>query len=190
MVELSFEYQLASVAGIFILLAAATLWAARREYRMHARLSAIGIIAILAVFVVQAILAGLAFWGVQGFHWPAFGPLVILGILLILAGLGVLIAALHAVGSFRRSLGRFSGPLITTGIYGLTRHPQYVSYGLVQLGAMLIWWTPFAWVGIVSYLLFAAGLIWIEEEHLHRAFGQAYRDYCRQTAIFPGLPKK
>lgn len=77
--------------------------------------------------------------------------------------------------------------LVTQGPYGYIRHPLYTALFLGYLGTLLalqswalVWWFP---VFIASYLIFAKE----EETVMARGFGDAYRDYRRQTGMF--LPK-
>jgi protein-S-isoprenylcysteine O-methyltransferase Ste14 len=113
--------------------------------------------------------------------WPLSNVLRFgLGGLLIVVGLALMAAAF---GLFR-STGQDPKPwestpeIISTGIYGFTRNPMYVSMGVLQAGIGLtienIWvvlLVPATWTTI--YLI----AIRHEEAYLERKFGSVYQDY-------------
>lgn len=91
---------------------------------------------------------------------------------------------------------RFSGlvaiqpghTLVTTGVYGVIRHPSYLGLLVGSLG----WALAFrAGVGVVLTLLLLPPLlarIHAEERLLRGQFGQEYDAYCARTArLLPGL---
>lgn len=109
---------------------------------------------------------------------------------------------LYAVGGVLRLwpvrlLGnRFSGlvaiqpghTLVTTGIYGVIRHPSYLGLILNSLG----WGLAFrSWVGVVLTVLILVPLvarIRAEEAFLRSEFGEAYNAYrARTSRLIPGL---
>lgn len=103
-----------------------------------------------------------------------------LGGLLVIAGLGLIAAAL---GRFRRT-GQDPKPWLSTpeiismGVYRFTRNPMYLSMGLLQggLGVLL----ANAWVVLLVPVTWTTiGLIAIrhEEAYLEAKFGAAYVDY-------------
>lgn len=129
------------------------------------------------------------------FHiWPAVlgkeiisaEPLKFLGVALWLAALGVYLAALKAFGaSWRLRVGSAdAAPLVTGGIFGVSRNPIYVSFVCMGFGTFLI-------LGQLIFLLIAlAGLpllhrrILREEEFLQTTHGEAYQKYCHQTGRY------
>ncbi len=127
---------------------------------------AVGVLLEHFVLPISPSLSGFVRFGVGG--------------LLIVAGLGLLAAAF---GLFR-STGQDPKPwastpeIISTGIYGYTRNPMYVSMGLLQVGIGLtlsnLWvvlLVPVSWTAI--YLI----AIRNEEAYLERKFGKVYLDY-------------
>ena len=105
------------------------------------------------------------------------------GILLCLAGLGLLLLSLVAFGkSFRVGIDvDHPDKLVTTGVFAVSRNPIYVAFGCVLLGQFLVFPN---WILLV-YL--AAG-VWLfhrqisrEEEFLRQHYGQEYEDYCRRV---------
>lgn len=111
------------------------------------------------------------------------------------AGTGALLAAIYVallVGSVASWRGVHSGhlvvdaqALVTTGLYGIIRHPLYV-------GAFVLWVA----VAVADLSLIAAAvailyvtptyLVYIhrEEEMLQGAFGDAYLNYCSRVPRF------
>jgi protein-S-isoprenylcysteine O-methyltransferase Ste14 len=112
----------------------------------------------------------------------AAGPLMLLGGLLILAGVIVLSAAW-------RTLYMAQGNLVTRGPYAVVRHPQYSALFLVIVGALVQWPTIptllMAPILVVAYVRLA----WREEAEMEARFGAAYRRYRRQVHGFvPAMP--
>ena len=105
------------------------------------------------------------------------------GILLCLAGLGLLLLSLVAFGkSFRVGIDvDHPDKLVTTGVFAVSRNPIYVAFGFVLFGQFLVFPN---WILLV-YL--AAG-VWLfhrqisrEEEFLRQHYGQEYTEYCRRV---------
>jgi protein-S-isoprenylcysteine O-methyltransferase Ste14 len=80
--------------------------------------------------------------------------------------------------------------LVTTGFYGIIRHPIYFGHVLWPLGWALMFGsiigvalTPVWWLAFLLHTL-------IEEEILEREYGEAYREYKARvpSRIIPGLP--
>ena len=91
---------------------------------------------------------------------------------------------------------RFSGlvaiqpghTLVTSGIYGVIRHPSYLGLLVMVLG----WGLAFrSWVGVLLTVLMVLPLVArmrAEERLLRTQFGAEYDAYCARTArLIPGL---
>jgi protein-S-isoprenylcysteine O-methyltransferase Ste14 len=74
--------------------------------------------------------------------------------------------------------------LVKSGIYGLIRHPLYLSLFLLGTGIMMKDPGPFSLIlGLVNFVAvyFTAR---VEEREMIGKFGDAYREYIRETKMF------
>src|SRR5262245_12016517 len=116
------------------------------------------------------------------FGWktnPHFGLFHILSYMLIGGGF-VLIASAWRVlydAQQRRQLA-------TTGAYSYVRHPQYVGFILVMLG-FLVQWPTLLTLAMFPVLVFMyVRLARSEEREALASFGEAYRNYTKETPAF------
>jgi protein-S-isoprenylcysteine O-methyltransferase Ste14 len=74
--------------------------------------------------------------------------------------------------------------LVKSGIYGLIRHPLYLSLFLLGIGVMLK--DPNSWALIFGLIDFVGVYFTarIEEKEMIAKFGDAYRDYMKETKMF------
>lgn len=146
-----------------------------------ARQTVVKIVIILAMYVGLIFLPfadrrGLAVWsGAEALRW--------VGLLLTAMGFGLVLWSGIALGRF------YSGDvtlqpnhqLITTGLYGMLRHPRYLGVLLLTLGLALLYRS---WIGIAA-LLPVLGVVLFrihdEEQLLHRTFGAEWETYCRRS---------
>lgn len=130
---------------------------------------------------------------------PGFGPWMIAGTAIWLAGL-----AIEAVADAQKSTFKARQPegkgFITTGLWRYSRHPNY-------FGEMLVWWGLFVFsvpflqgaafavvlgpVFITLLLLFVSGIPLLERS-ADAKYGEdpAYREYKRRTSILVPLPPR
>ncbi len=72
--------------------------------------------------------------------------------------------------------------LVVSGLYRYVRNPMYDGALLVLLGHVL--WFPSMSLIVSPVILFAAFhlfVVFYEERHLHKTFGAAYDEYCRNV---------
>jgi protein-S-isoprenylcysteine O-methyltransferase Ste14 len=127
---------------------------------------------------------GLLDWNSLGWpgwlRWP-------LGLGLIVCGNGVAWLGVRQLGM--KTTSGASGPLVRSGLYRYSRNPQYFGDMLILSGWIVMsasaWAAPLAVLGIVAFWLTP----WAEESWLGERYGEAYRDYCRATPRFIGLPR-
>jgi protein-S-isoprenylcysteine O-methyltransferase Ste14 len=171
------------------LLAAAFLVFARvrSDYRVHGKLTPPIAILQVGYFFVYA-LSSYAFLDSRFSHINTNGFLFLLALVLMLIGFLVVVLSMPFLG--QRSFGRQVGSLRTTGIYKYCRNPQLVGGFLFIIGYALLWpnWLGFLWACL--WLVISHQMVRGEEEHLQRIFGDEYRDYCRRTPRYFGLPKR
>jgi protein-S-isoprenylcysteine O-methyltransferase Ste14 len=113
-------------------------------------------------------------------------PLNIVSTLLILCGI---LFALYAVLKLGRSFSVMpeARRLVTTGLYGVIRHPVYLGEAIALVGVTLQYLSPWALVVLALQWMFQLERMKNEERVLSRVFPQ-YRDYAARTArLLPGL---
>jgi protein-S-isoprenylcysteine O-methyltransferase Ste14 len=110
----------------------------------------------------------------------------VFGVVLVVLGLILLVVAYVSFGdSWRVGVDvKTPGPLVTTGIFAVSRNPIYVFLDLWFVGIFLI-------TGTLVFLIFAVAAIlaldWQvrqEERFLLELYGQPYRDYCGRTGRY------
>jgi len=71
--------------------------------------------------------------------------------------------------------------LVTDGLYGVVRHPQYTAGLLLILSMMMIsqHWLVF-FTGVIAFVVFYYDIV-REDRHLVRIFGKPYRKYMRRV---------
>ncbi len=104
-----------------------------------------------------------------GGHW-----LTAVGVVLALMAVALMVWATAAAGRVKLAE---PDKLVTSGPYGMSRHPMYVSWTLVYLGVAAVlssWWL---------LMLLPVLAVWIhwessrEEERMVATFGSAYQEY-------------
>jgi protein-S-isoprenylcysteine O-methyltransferase Ste14 len=119
--------------------------------------------------------------------WPLIPglPVVPLGVLLIIAGVALAVAATRL---FRRE-GTEINPtsltnrkLVTSGPFNFTRNPMYLSLVTIALG---IAFAVGAWPMLLVPIALFATVNWVhipfEEAKMRRQFSEAYDDYARRV---------
>jgi len=71
--------------------------------------------------------------------------------------------------------------LITTGIYGIVRHPLYMSNGLLAIGMAILFRSVYALLFSIPYTLLYLPIIHFEEKGLLEKYGEEYEDYRRKV---------
>jgi protein-S-isoprenylcysteine O-methyltransferase Ste14 len=131
----------------------------------------------VGVFVI-----GVLDWGSLGWdHWS----IRYIGAALILLSVPLGEWGMRTL-NVHQTLG-MQGRLLTSGPYGYTRNPQYVSEIALYLGAILVTNSAMALaIGVLMMLWFALAPF-SEEPWLKQQFGEEYEDYCRSVPRFIGL---
>jgi protein-S-isoprenylcysteine O-methyltransferase Ste14 len=147
------------------------------------------------IFYVLALAAFLAFslWGWRPLPFnlpPAYQPSTLLaGCLLYFPGMGLILWGRIALGRMyfvSTSMGAqlFAGHrLVTSGPFGLVRHPMYVGLLAAALGSLFIYQT----LTTLVFTVFAPLVLLRarrEEKVLAAAFGEQWLEYCRNVPPF------
>lgn len=105
----------------------------------------------------------------------------------ILFGLGLVIFFVCAYQVYSAKLLRRG--VVSSGLYAWIRHPQYLGLGIAGLG-LLLYWPRFIILIFYLTMLFVYYLLARnEEERMERKFGEPYRNYKAEIAMFlPGEP--
>ncbi len=124
-----------------------------------------------------------------GSLWPRGVAAVVTGLALVALGVGIALAAGAVLGRTLTPspIPRADGQLVTSGVYGLVRHPIYsglllLGLGLVVIGASVL--HALAWVALLSVLMAKARL---EERMLLDQYAD-YRAYAARVGrLVPGV---
>ena len=71
--------------------------------------------------------------------------------------------------------------LVTTGIYGIIRHPLYLSNGFLALGMAILFKSMPALLCSIPYFFLFLPIIYFEEKNLLKKYGQDYEEYKREV---------
>jgi steroid 5-alpha reductase family enzyme len=127
----------------------------------------------------------------------AWTPLVVAGFALWLVGLLFEAVGDAQLASYRSQPRESRSPVLDTGLWRYTRHPNY-------FGDACVWWgiwlagasasgvvvgllTVIAPLAMTYFLVFATGARLLEKTMMQRP---AYRDYARRTSMFVPLPPR
>jgi protein-S-isoprenylcysteine O-methyltransferase Ste14 len=111
--------------------------------------------------------------------------LVAVGIVLLVIGMPMWLMGVHAV---MRAYN--SDRLVTSGVFGVVRHPVYSAWIVFNIPAiaLLVRSWPLLMAPLVAYAVFKMS-IRTEDEYLKQRFGQEYLDYrARVNELIP-IPK-
>ncbi|HJV98881.1 MAG TPA: isoprenylcysteine carboxylmethyltransferase family protein [Arthrobacter sp.] len=110
---------------------------------------------------------------------------------LVLAGVGLNVWALAE--RRRRSAGPFElerpEALVASGPYAVTRHPMYVGWWLIQLGAGTVAGSAWVLALLPAELLVEHRAVLGEEATLAELFPQSYPGYAERVPRYLGLPR-
>lgn len=129
------------------------------------------------VFSLEFLLAGVigqeTFYRVfNAYIFPLSKIIMGIGILLIIYGWKAIYKA------------RKEGKLVTTGLYGVIRNPQYVGFLLITLGLNVMWLTMITLILWPILALLYWRLSKREDKDMEEAFGQEFIDYKKNVPGF------
>ncbi len=99
----------------------------------------------------------------------------------------VMLIGLFIMGKGWKQIHETRGELVTTGIYGYVRHPQYSGLFLVTIGMLIQWPTIITLImwPILTYAYYRLAMR--EEREVEEKFGAAYKVYRESVPAF--IPK-
>lgn len=111
----------------------------------------------------------------------------IFGVILMGVGLGTRYLSMRTCGeSFSHYIEtkRTTQVLVTTGIYGIMRHPSYFGYWMFTMGVQAILHNPInTLVDMCILLVFFTKRIHYEERHLEKFYGREYQEYKKRVGV-------
>jgi protein-S-isoprenylcysteine O-methyltransferase Ste14 len=172
---------LAVAASVVFFIAALLL--VRRDYRAGDTLAGVTVVVVWAAYLLHAaVTTWLACTAPLGRMAMPRIPALAVGGLLAVAGVTAAGVAIANFRSFERMSGLDTSRLIHRGIYGRSRNPQNLGWGLALLGTAVAGRSPAA-LGLV--LLFALVIhlyiVTLEEPYLESVYGDEFRDYRRRV---------
>jgi protein-S-isoprenylcysteine O-methyltransferase Ste14 len=130
---------------------------------------------IIAPFLVSVPGSGEWLWAGHLFGWPG----ILIGTPILITG-----GALIAIGwkALHRAVSMDEG-LVTDGVYGVVRHPQYLGLILLTLGWLVHWPTIVGAVMWPLLVLLYYRLASREEKYLERRFGEDFHNYRNEVSM-------
>ncbi len=185
---MNYTTNLLLAGSIFIVSSVFSIWILRRQYWLNGKLNWFGTLIHITVYGFHAMFSCVIAWDAE-VSFPPRGPGGIIGVTLMLIGFTMTIYAMDLFRTFSRWLGSSTPGLKTGGLYRWSRNPQFIGYGLLYLGFFIAWWTPLAWLGMLTCILLLYSIARVEEEHLERVYGDEYREFFARVPRFIGVPK-
>ncbi len=200
----------------WVLVAAVGVWGLRLSWHIHQRngggedpryerllggpLDEVGLgVAVRKVFAIQGAAVCLVALPVTIGAVTDVGrpPLVVAGLALWVVGLVFEAVGDAQLAAYRRQPRDERPPVLDTGLWRFTRHPNYfgdscVWWGIWLAGGMATGWiagltTVVAPLAMTYFLVFATGARLLEQSMMQRP---AYREYARRTSMFVPLPPR
>ena len=101
------------------------------------------------------------------------------GIFLLVVNFYIKILAQRQIGVSPALKGKEK--LITTGIYGIVRHPLYISNGLLAIGMAILLKSMYTLLFSIVYTFLYLPIIHFEEKDLFVKYGKEYKEYKRKV---------
>jgi protein-S-isoprenylcysteine O-methyltransferase Ste14 len=156
--------------------------AIKREGRWSVLLRPVLFLFMLSLFALYLIEPLGSAWLHISLPWQ----LRLLGVLLSFAGILMLHRALGIYWS--KTLQFKEGhSLITSGPYGLIRHPMYTSLFMIFIGLAIVSSFWLHWILTIIMIIFFFRIVKIEEDMMINEFGEEYESYIERTGRY--LPR-
>ncbi len=172
----------------------------RREWRSMGAFSAFTVALFtemygfpLTIYILTSILGSRypvidPFTHINGHLWVALaGGSTSVWMLVMLVSNAAMFGGLIIMGRAWKQIHRAKGELVTSGLYGRVRHPQYFGLFLITVG-MFIQWPTIITAAMWPILMFMYyRLARREEKEIESRFGDQYVTYRQQVPMF--LPR-
>ena len=172
-----------------LLVAAAAVLSVGRDYQRQDKLSTRSVVLVWVAYLGHA---GVVIWASLDRAWPIPIPLsiaVALGLVLAGAGLTLLSLAIWQFRSIQRMSGVETDRLISGGIYGWSRNPQNLGWGVALLGIAFLGRSGLALSLIGAFaLLIHLYIVQLEEPCLEALYGDEFRAYRARTERYMSHP--
>jgi len=159
--------------------------AIKREGRWSLLLRPISFLFMLALFALYFIEP----LGTEWLHVSLPWQLRLLGVFLGFGGILMLVLTHRALGIYWSTTLQFKEghSFITTGPYGLIRHPMYTSLSIIFIGLAIVssFWP--LWILILLMTIFFFRIVRREEDMMIDEFGDEYVSYIERTGRY--LPR-
>ncbi|MEX0738498.1 MAG: isoprenylcysteine carboxylmethyltransferase family protein [Pseudohongiella sp.] len=169
---------------VYLLIVLSLIWGRLRFFKVNAGTPRLAALLYDFAVAVQMILTAYFFINVTDVTKPVLG----FCLLLYLCSLMLFWWAIFTAKSLDFAFSNHVGSIVTTGPFGLFRHPFYVSYMLAWIGSTVLFNSPFLWLTLVYLIAFYA-LSARKEEGLILKSTQAeqYQYYQQHVGMF--LPR-
>ena len=144
----------------------------------------------LTIYILTSILGSRypvidPFTHVNGHLWVALaGGSTSVWVLVMLVSNAAMFGGLIIMGRAWKQIHKANGELVTSGLYGRVRHPQYFALFLITVG-MFIQWPTIITVAMWPILMFMYyRLARREEKEMESRFGDEYVTYRQQVPMF------
>lgn len=170
-----------SLLALAVSVSAVALFYARWEYRRRGRLTLLGLALLCTMLFVPNLVLEFA----TTYAMPD-APLDYFGVCVGIAGIALCLYAIATFRSVPKVLCIDKGHLTATGPYRWSRNPQYVGWLLFLLGFALNDWSLWCLAALLVVAVSLHLLVLVEEEHLHRVFGEQYDNFRREVPRYAG----
>lgn len=168
--------------ALTVTVSATALFYARWEYRKRGSLSLLGLLIVSAMLFMPNLVLEYATIYEMPATWLDY-----VGVFIGIAGLLLCLVSIIFFRSVAKVLCIDAGNLTVSGPYRYSRNPQYVGWLLFLLGFALNDWSLWCLAALLVVAISLHLLVLIEEEHLHRVFGERYDDFRHKVPRYMGL---
>lgn len=157
----------------------------RRDYRVHGRMSALGLtLCALMLFLPNLML-----------HYATYFELPhtvtdFIGAGISLAGLALCLVGIVVFHQVLKVVGLRTGTLAVAGPYRWGRNPQYVGWFFFLLGYAIMDWSAWCLAAMIVVAVCLHLTVLVEEEHLRRTFDAQYNGFCHRIPRYAGRSRE